>query len=860
MSNSHDKESDPLHDQSQKRRRPEHPVPTEDLRLDFAETNPDEAAEPDRALRQSEARFRKFYDNAPAMMHSIDKERIIRNVNSQWLTEMGYQRDEVIGRQVTEFMTPESGGLIAAILPAFWRDRNVSDINFQYVKKDGRVIEVILDSVVIEDPVWGESSLSIVRDVTEHKQAEESLRRSEEKYRLLFDHAPIGILSADTQGRVIEVNRTLVEILGSPSAEATRAINILTFPLLVESGLSGAFLLCMEEGRIVTIELPYTSKWGKECYLRFIMTPMTNSQGQVSGCQAVVEDITERKHTEDSLRESEERYRLLTQHSLSGIYIHQNGILVYVNDRLAKILGYAPHEMRTQRFWDFVHPDDRDALKGSGVQVTLGTDAISQYEFRGLCKDGQTKWLQVLSTEIMYRGQPASMGNVADISERKQAQADLDKAQALLMAAIEQTPAGILIADAPDVRVRLANPAALGIIGKSSKPLNHIPFDLDPRHWQTLHPDGRPFERDELPLNRAILHGETSNNVEAIIRQPQGEDRWVLANAAPVRNAAGEIVAGVVVFPDITERKRAERELSESQEKFRRLYEESKRREELYRSLLDSSPDAVVIYDLQGRAQYVNDAFTRVFGWTAEEVRHKRIPFVPDSEWENTMTAVRSVVEDGAPCVGFETKRATKDGFLRDISASASRYRDHEGNPAGMLVVLSDITERKRLEEQLRQAAKMEAIGRLAGGVAHDFNNILTAMMGYSNLLLQEIPEEHVHHERVLQISRAAERATGLTRQLLAFGRKQVLDVRVLDLNAVVTDFGKILKRLIGEDIELVTVMDPSLGRVHADPSQIETDSYESRGQRSRRHATWRKPEHGHGERVPGPWVHPHSS
>jgi CheY-like chemotaxis protein len=116
----------------------------------------------------------------------------------------------------------------------------------------------------------------------------------------------------------------------------------------------------------------------------------------------------------------------------------------------------------------------------------------------------------------------------------------------------------------------------------------------------------------------------------------------------------------------------------------------------------------------------------------------------------------------------------------------------------------------------------MEAIGRLAGGVAHDFNNILTAMMGYSNLLLQEIPQEHVHHERVLQISRAAERAAALTRQLLAFGRKQMLDVRVLDLNGVVADLEKILKRLIGEDIELVTIMDPCLGRVHADPSQIE--------------------------------------
>ncbi len=690
MSNQHDKESELGHEPSQIRGRPEHPVPMEDRSLQ-PEAYPDLLAKPDEALRQSEARFRKFYDNAPVMMHSIDKDRIIRNVNSKWLTEMGYQREEVIGRKVTAFMTPESGRVMASILPVFWRDRRVSAVNFQYVKKDGTVIDVVLDSVVIEDPVWGEASLSIVRDVTEHKYGEEALRRSEEKYRLLFDHAPIGIVSVDKQGRIVEVNRTLVDILGSPSVDATRAINILTFPLLVESGLSSTFQLCMEEGRIVTIELPYTSKWGKECYLRFIMTPMTDSQGQVSGCQAVVEDVTERKRTEDSLRESEERYRLLTQHSLSGIYIHQKGILVYVNDRLAKILGYAPHEVRTRHFWDFVHPEDRGSLKGAGIQVTLGADAISQYEFRVICKDGQIKWLQVLSTEIMYRGQPASMGNVADISERKQTEADLDKAQALLLAAIEQTPAGILIADAPDVRVRLANPAALGIIGKSSQPLKDIPFESHPRHWQTFHPDGTPFEVDELPLNRAILRGETSKNVEAVIRQPQGEDRWVLANAAPVRNAAGEIVAGVVVFPDITERKRAERALSESQEKFRRLYEESKRREELYRSLLDSSPDAVVIYDLEGRAQYVNDAFTRIFGWTSEEVsppdeyRSFRIPS-RTLRWQ----AIRSVIQDGEPLRGsrnealYQRRTLPRHQCQRiPISRSRGKSCGNAGGPLG---------------------------------------------------------------------------------------------------------------------------------------------------------------------------------
>jgi PAS domain S-box-containing protein len=149
---------------------------------------------------------------------------------------------------------------------------------------------------------------------------------------------------------------------------------------------------------------------------------------------------------------------------------------------------------------------------------------------------------------------------VVDISDRKLAEEELAKVQALLLAAVEQTPAGILIADAPDVTIRVANAAALGIRGETTEPLTDIPVELHPEHWQVFHPDGTRFAPEELPLSRAILEGKTSRNVEAVIRRKTGEDRWVLANAAPVRNARGEIVAGVVVFPDVTELKRAEEE------------------------------------------------------------------------------------------------------------------------------------------------------------------------------------------------------------------------------------------------------------------------------------------------------------
>jgi two-component system, cell cycle sensor histidine kinase and response regulator CckA len=783
-----------------------------------------DGSEPRQTRADKEASFRHIYSLAPVMMHSIDKNRVIRNVNNKWLTHMGYSRDQVIGRTIEAFLTPESAKVLSDNFPDFWKDKRVSDVSYQYVRSDGGVIDVLVDAVATQDHLWGEISISIVRDVTEQKRAEEAIRRSEEKYRLLFDHAPVGIISIDQEGRILEINRKLLQILGSSSLEGSKSLNVLTHPRLVKSGMADIFRYCLDHGQITQVEVPYESEWGKLSYMSLILTPIAGDDAStICGCQAVVEDITERREAEQSLWESEERYRLLTRYSLTGICIFQDSRFVYVNDRLADMLGYTPEEMIGQVFWHVVHPEDRHILRGKGRDVSIGPAVIPQYEFRVCCKDGQTKWFEVLSTDITYRGRSASMCNVADITDRKRAAADLARVQSLLVAAIEQSPAGILIADAPDGKICMANPAALGLRSDTSGPMTDIPLELDPTAWRVFHPDGSLFETEALPLWQAIKSGLTSQNVEAVILRPDGTERWVLTNAAPVKNEGGDIIAGVAVLSDITDRKRTEDALRQSQDEYRTLYEESSRREELYRSLLDSSPDAVVVYDLEGRAQYVNDSFTRTFGWTMQEVKGRRIQFLPDSERKGTLELIRQVVRDGVPCTGYETKRYTKDGRIRDMSISASRYHDHQGGPAGMLVVLSDITERKRLEGQLRQAARMEAIGQLAGGVAHDFNNILTAIMGYANILLEQpnVGDER-NRGRVVQIAHAAERAAALTRQLLAFGRKQMLDVRVLDLNTVVSDFQKILRRLIGEHIELQSLLDPSLATVRADPSQIE--------------------------------------
>jgi signal transduction histidine kinase len=187
------------------------------------------------------------------------------------------------------------------------------------------------------------------------------------------------------------------------------------------------------------------------------------------------------------------------------------------------------------------------------------------------------------------------------------------------------------------------------------------------------------------------------------------------------------------------------------------------------------------------------------------------------------------VYKTGEPSKGFDWEVIRKDGTKRYIEASISLVKNPTGQPIGYRGIVRDITERKRaeeenkvLQEQLRQSQKMEAVGRLGGGIAHDFNNLLTIIKGYSQLSLLDLNESDPLWGNIQEIQKATQRATDLTRQLLAFSRRQILDLKVLDLNALLKDLDKMLRRIIGEDIELLTLLAGDLGRVKIDPGQIE--------------------------------------
>jgi len=273
---------------------------------------------------------------------------------------------------------------------------------------------------------------------------------------------------------------------------------------------------------------------------------------------------------------------------------------------------------------------------------------------------------------------------------------------------------------------------------------------------------------------------------------------------------------GAVVIHDITERKHAEEALRESEER--------------YRNILANIEDGYFEVSLAGNFTFFNDSLCRILGFSKEEMMSMNNRQYMDRETaKKVYQSFNEVYLTRQPCKDFNFEVIRKDGTRRTLEGSISSIMDAKGEPVGFRGITHDITERKKaeeekksLEERLRQSQKMEAIGRLAGGVAHDFNNLLTLIKGYSQFSLLQLKEEDPLRGNIEGIEKASERAADLVRRLLAFSRRQMMEMKVLDLNALLRDLDKMLRRVIGEDIELVNVFVDDLGRVKVDAGQIE--------------------------------------
>jgi PAS domain S-box-containing protein len=337
------------------------------------------------------------------------------------------------------------------------------------------------------------------------------------------------------------------------------------------------------------------------------------------------------------------------------------------------------------------------------------------------------------------------------------------------------------------------------------------------------------YSRDEI-IGHSVMAflDEANRNVmkEQLERRRKGENEtyeivWTrkdkrkistLTVPSPLFDIEGNFKGSFAVITDVTDRKKAEEELHKLSQ--------------FQESIIDNANIWLNVLDVEENVLIWNKAAEEISGYSRDEVvGHGTIWewLYPDKEYRNEIAAkASSIIERGELVEGFKTTILCKKGEKRVISWNSRNMVDENGNVIGSIALGRDITEQLQLEEQLRQSQKMEAVGLLAGGVAHDFNNLLTAMIGYSDILTGDLDLDDHHRKYVGEIRKSADRAAKLTNQLLAFSRKQILKPKILNLNRLVTDVKKMLMRLIGENIRLVSKHETGLGVIKADPGQVE--------------------------------------
>ncbi|MEW6658939.1 MAG: PAS domain S-box protein [Thermodesulfobacteriota bacterium] len=495
----------------------------------------------------------------------------------------------------------------------------------------------------------------------------------------------------------------------------------------------------------------------------------------------------EKERAEKALAEEAIRRRILVDQSRDGIVVlDQTGKVYEANRRYAEMLGYPAEDVRNLYVWDWDAQWTKEELL---AQIrAIGVDG-DHFETRHRRRDGTIFDVEISTNGAVLGGEKLIFCVCRDISQRKAAERALRESEEKYRLLINQIPAVVFRGYAD---------GSIDTFDRKIEILTGYPkedFDSRRRKWSDL------VLADDLPqAKNNFLEGMKATGAyekEYRIRKRTGEIIWIQVHGQIFLDRAGRIdyVNGVVF--DVTDRKNLEEERNR---------------------LFNMSLDMLCVAGFDGFFKQLNPAWSKNLGWPETELLSRPWLDFVHPEDRIASAAANDRLKTGQTVIQFENRYQCLDGSYRWISWNSFPLLEEKL----IFGVARDITEKRYMEEQLLKAQKMEAVGRLAGGVAHDFNNLLTAITGYSEMMMMDLRPGDPSHLYAEEITKAVNRGAALTNQLLAFSRKQILQPRVVNLNDVVHDMDKMLRRLIGEDIDIATVIDQELGLVKADPGQIE--------------------------------------
>jgi len=662
--------------------------------------------------------------------------------------------------------------------------------------------------------------LGTYEDITVHKRAEDALQLSERRLR---------------RAEVVALSGNWEFILGLDKVKASEGARIIyglegaewsipevqSIPLPEYRGmLDKALIGLVEEGKPYNVEFKIRRPSDGKIIDIHSIAEYSPEQGVVFG---VIQDITERKRAEEEIRQTNAYLENIFDNSPDAIAIvDKHGRIIRWNKMAEDLYGYTFEEMKGKTGFHLYA--DEDELEKMLVSLRR-EGSVKKWEMRMKRKDGSIVPFEI-SIGLLKDNQNETLGSISvardlseikealsalrasndqlnqEIIERKRSENALHESEERYRQVVQNATEAIVVAQ--DGKLKFVNRVACELTGYPEGELLSHPF-LDFIHR----------EDQSMVMDRHLrrLRGETlADRYPFRLVGKDGGTRWVEISAAKIEWEGR--TATLNLLTDITERKLAEIALRESEERFSRFFR--------------ASPVGTSITRLSdGQFVDINDAFLALSGYTREEVIGQNS--LEQGWWANPgdRAKVIEILQKQGRIRDFETQLVSKSGKIIDVLGSAEMIEMAEEKY--MLSLAYDITERKRgenerkkLEAQLFQAQKMESVGRLAGGVAHDFNNMLGVIIGRAEMALgQDVSPDKLQHN-LKEILKAGLRSADLTRQLLAFARKQIAVPKILDLNVTISGMLEMLRRLVGEDIDLLWAPELDLWKVKIDPSQVD--------------------------------------
>ena len=759
----------------------------------------------EKQLRRSEEFFRAVLENALDGVAIIEPGGNIRYASPSLKTILGYEPVEKANSSVFDLVHPENIPRLKDFLHQLLHSPGlVLTGEFQARHKDGswRVMETAGKSHFFTNPDFRGVVINY-RDVTDRQKAQ-VIR---ERLASIVEFSNDGIVACDLKGVITHWNKGAEIIYGYKESEILgKPVQILLPPGHEDENARQIGMVKRGE-TVHDFESVRKRKGGQLVDVAISISPFKDLEGKIVGLSAIVRDITERKKSVEIM----DRLASVVESSNDAIYVlTESGAVVSWNPGAERIYGFKPHEIGGKDI-AMVLPQGREDEFRHLIGTVRKGEAVANFTTAHRSKDGKSVLVSMTLSPIKDKSGKVTRASVIvrDITESENAKtvkdmlvSERDQLINRLQFQMERMPIACLLTDEND-HFTYWNPAAEKMFGYSFSEMEGKTYGAT----IILASDLSRLEaaRDQLKKGM-ILRGENAEH-----RRKDGKLIWCEWYSTPMTDEEGRVTGNMSMAIDITERKKSEEVQTQ------------------LAAILQQTTDAVIGSDLKNEIFSWNRGAENLFGYTFEEIVGKPKDILSPEDRKHESDEMQEIAMAGESISNFETVRMKKNGDWVDVSVTMSPIHDAKGEIVGVSAITRDISERKKAEEslkkheeQMRLAQKMDAIGRLAGGVAHDFNNLLSVIGGNAEFLLGSLEQDNPHREELEEIQKAVRRGAELTKQLLVFGQKQVVQPQPVNLNELSTEMSKMLKRLIDAAVDLSIIQDKEIQFILADQGQMQ--------------------------------------